>query len=75
MRGDGLTSSVQQTLAARLEARLAMIMAQHARRAAQQAPGGPGSDSSRLVLIAAEQASQRAERRLREASRRIDLIA
>ncbi len=52
-----------------------MIMAQHARRAAQQAPGGPGSGSSRLVLIAAEQASQRAERRLREASRRIDLVA
>jgi len=71
----GLTSSVQQTLAARLEARLAMIMAQHARRVAQQAPEGPASGPSRLVLIAAEQASQRAERRLREASRRIDLHA
>lgn len=65
---------MQRLLAARLEAQAAKLLAAQSRRAAEAAPEGFWQAPARLVLQSAELALARAERRVRDEGRRLDLL-
>lgn len=74
MDGPRSRAGLHLTLAARLEAQVALILAAHARRALLEAPEGPARGASREVLVAAERSAARAQERLRQADTGVDLL-
>lgn len=69
------TFGIQRLLAARLEARAARLLAMQARRGVEMAPEGLAGVPAAQAVWSAERILTRAQQRVADAARQVDLLA